>query len=422
MEEFTMSFRRAERSQLWLRLAIIGPSGSGKTYTALRIAKGIAERIGGLPPAVIDTEGRSASKYADRFVFDADNLEEKNIDNYLSSMNECIGAGYKVLIIDSLSHAWKELLDEIDRIAKKSFSGNTWSAWSEGTPKQNKLINSIVNFPGHIIVTMRSKTEWVLEENSKGRMTPVKKGMAAEQGKNIEYEFDLLMELNQNHWATITKDRTGQFQDQDIEKPGEDFGHALYDWLSKGSSPPPLSEKALEQQSQNAMIEIGNILKTIYDGQRLFTEDEIKITREACVMTKSKSPEDRLFFITKYLNEKKELLKERIALIDGYQSQPEQLPQTAEAAAPSLEQKPADPKSKPETPPPEKASRNPPADSFKKYLEEKRRETEEMAKKESTEAKKSEAHSMYREPEKNDSFEDDIPQEESDLVQNELAI
>jgi ABC-type dipeptide/oligopeptide/nickel transport system ATPase component len=392
-----MAFKRAERSQLWLRLAIMGPSGSGKTFTALRIAKGIAERIGGLPPAVIDTEGRSASKYADRFIFDADNLEEKNIDNYLSSMNECIGAGYKVLVIDSLSHAWKELLEEVDRIAKKSFNGNTWSAWSEGTPKQNKLINAIVNFPGHIIVTMRSKTEWVLEENSKGRMAPVKKGMAAEQGKNIEYEFDLLMELNQNHWATITKDRTGQFQDHDIEKPGEEFGHSLYDWLSAGNSPPPLSAKALEQQCQSAMTEIGSILKTVYESQRLFTEEEIKTTREACVMTKGKSPEERLLFITKYLNEKKELMRERIAMIDEGQNRPEQASPTAETAAQITEQKPSIPQPKLETLPPSEEG-------------------------EGGEDEGSDAPSMYSEPEEDDGFEDDIPGEEAEPVQAELGI
>jgi hypothetical protein len=45
-----------------------------------------------------------------------------------------------------------------------------------------------------------------------------------------------LVELNQRHEATITKDRTGKFQDETIEKPGEDFGVALYDWLSSGST------------------------------------------------------------------------------------------------------------------------------------------------------------------------------------------
>jgi phage recombination protein Bet len=81
-------------------------------------------------------------------------------------------------------------------------------------------------------------------------------------------------------------------------------------------SPPLLSTQAIEQQCQDAMTEIGTILKTIYEGNRLFTEEEIKQTREACIMTKGKSPEDRLFVITKYLNEKKKQMEDRIEWID----------------------------------------------------------------------------------------------------------
>jgi hypothetical protein len=353
-----MAFVRAERSKLWLRLAIMGPSGSGKTFTALRIAKGIADRIGGLPPAVMDSEGRSASKYADRFTFDADNLDNPGIDQYLASMNECIGAGYKVLVIDSLSHAWKQLLEEVDQIAKANFSGNTWSAWSEGTPKQNKFIQAIVNFPGHVIVTMRSKTEWVLEEGKKGKMVPIKKGMAAQQGKDIEYEFDLLIEMNQDHFAKITKDRTGQFQDRDIEKPGEEFGSALYDWLSAGNSPPPLSARVIEQQCQDAMTEMGTILKTVYMGQRLFTEDELKKAREALVTTRGKNPEERLFFITKFLKEKKEQMRQRVELIDKAdqgkgESAPSQEPSVLPPSADQPEPSKQDPPQEPETSEPE---------------------------------------------------------------------
>jgi ATP-dependent protease Clp ATPase subunit len=96
-----MAFIKAERSQLWLRCALFGPSGSGKTMTALRMAEGIAGKMK-VPLAVIDTEARSASKYADRFAFEVDNLKEKTIDHYLSSMEEAAKEGYKVLVIDSL--------------------------------------------------------------------------------------------------------------------------------------------------------------------------------------------------------------------------------------------------------------------------------------------------------------------------------
>jgi hypothetical protein len=210
--------------------------------TALRIAKGIADRMG-VPFAVIDTEARSASKYADRFSFAVDDLTGKTIDHYIASMNECIKAGYKVLVIDSLSHAWRELTDEVDRIAEKSASKNTFSPWAKVNPKQKRFIDAILNFPGHIIATMRSSTEWVIGSGKDGKSVPEKVGLKPEQGKGIEFEFDLLLELDQKHQAAITKDRTGKFQDETIDRPGEEFGVALYDWLSSGAPAPVAASK-----------------------------------------------------------------------------------------------------------------------------------------------------------------------------------
>ncbi len=228
-----MAFQRATKTQVKLRLALFGPSGSGKTYTSLRIASGIGGRI-----AVIDSERNSASRYADRFVFDADTPGDKTIKSYIQAINESAKAGYDVLIIDSLSHAWKELLQEVERLARSKFKGNSWSAWSEGTPMQQTLVDAILSYPGHIIVTMRSKTEWIQEE-SNGKSKPVRVGLAPEQGKGIEYEFDILLELTTDHLGTVIKDRTGKFQDKTIDKPGEDFGAALRDWLSDGAEPAP---------------------------------------------------------------------------------------------------------------------------------------------------------------------------------------
>jgi hypothetical protein len=233
-----MAFKQAERTQLYLRCALFGPSGSGKTMTALRMAQGIADKMG-VPFAVIDTEARSASKYANRFTFMVDDLSGKTIDHYIASMNECIKAGYKVLVIDSLTHAWRELTDEVDRLAEKSTSKNTFSPWAKVNPKQKRFIEAILNFPGHIIATMRSSTEWVIGSNKDGKSVPEKVGLKPEQGKGIEFEFDLLLELDQKHQATVTKDRTGRFQDETIDKPGEAFGVTLYEWLSSGAAPVP---------------------------------------------------------------------------------------------------------------------------------------------------------------------------------------
>lgn len=232
-----MAFQKATKKQARLRLAVFGPSGAGKTYTSLRVAKGIGGRI-----AVIDTERFTASKYSDRFDFDAEDQVDKSIDGYIRSINEAAKEGYEILIIDSLSHGWQELLQEVEKLARAKYQGNTWSAWSEGTPKQKKLIDAILNYPGHVIATIRSKTEWVQEQASNGKNRPVRVGLAPEQGKGIEYEFDLLMELTTDHLGTILKDRTGKYQDQMIEKPGEDFGVALADWLKDGEEAKPTDE------------------------------------------------------------------------------------------------------------------------------------------------------------------------------------
>jgi hypothetical protein len=225
-----INFQPAQKSKCKLRCAIFGPSGSGKTMSALRIATGMGGKI-----AVIDTEFGSASKYADRFKFDAVNLDSPNIDTYIQAMDIAAKAGYEVLIIDSASHGWQELLTAIDQLAKTKYKGNSWSAWCEGTPKQREFVTAIQSYPGHIIATMRSKTEWQTETNNGGKMRPIRVGLTPEQGKGIEYEFDMLIELNVEHACQIIKDRTGKYQDKIIDKPGEDFGKELVAWLNNGA-------------------------------------------------------------------------------------------------------------------------------------------------------------------------------------------
>jgi hypothetical protein len=220
------AFSKATKKQSKLRLALFGPSGAGKTYTALRLATGIGGNI-----AVIDTERGSASKYADRFGFDVLDLQQKDIKTYTEAIKAA--SGYDVLVIDSLTHAWKELLDEVEKIARAKYKGNTWSAWSEGNPLQNKLVDGILDFPGHVIATMRSKTEWVTESQN-GKTIPKRVGTAPEQGKGIEYEFDMLIELNTDHDALFLKDRSGQFQDQAINEPDEELGKKIAAWLDEG--------------------------------------------------------------------------------------------------------------------------------------------------------------------------------------------
>ena len=243
-----MSFQKASKKESKLRLALFAPSGGGKTFTSLRIATGIGGRI-----AVIDSEKGSASKYADRFDFDVSELSDPRIENYIRLIKEA--SSYDVLIIDSLTHGWQELLEEVNRIAQAKYRGNTWSAWSEGTPKQRSLVNAILTFPGHIIATMRVKTEWTTEKDHNGKTRPIRVGLSPEQGKGIEYEFDLLIQLSTEHIGHVIKDRTGKFQDELIDKPGEEFGKALHDWLGDGVTAPLKPSFAPSSQAPDPLRE-----------------------------------------------------------------------------------------------------------------------------------------------------------------------
>lgn len=219
-------FQKATKKQSKLRLALFGVSGGGKSYGALRIATGLGGRI-----AAIDTEHGSLSKYSDRFEFDVCNLEKPSINNLLLCMEQA--KDYDVLIIDSLTHAWNELLQENESVARARYSGNTWSAWSDSNKKQSALINAILNFPGHIICTMRAETNWTVTTNDKGKVTPIRVGEAPKQGKSIEYEFDMLIQISQEHESVVLKDRTGKFQDKCFTID-EQFGKDLLSWLNDG--------------------------------------------------------------------------------------------------------------------------------------------------------------------------------------------
>jgi hypothetical protein len=246
-----IGFQRATKEAAKLRAAFFGPSGSGKTFTGLRAATGLA---GGGRFAFIDTERGTARKYSDRFSFDVLELKDKSVDGYINAIRLAAEADYPVLVIDSLTHAWETLCEEVERLAKAKYRGNTWSAWSEGTPMQRKLVAAILDYPGHVIVTMRSKTEWTTVEDKSGRKAPQRVGLSPMQGKSIEYEFDLLLELTAEHIGTVIKDRTGKFQDRLIDKPGEDFGRELAAWLADGVPAAPRPEPVAAKPDASVVI------------------------------------------------------------------------------------------------------------------------------------------------------------------------
>jgi hypothetical protein len=231
----SLSFQKASKKLSRLRLSLIGVAGSGKTYTALNIAK----HLGG-PIAVVDTERGSASKYSDIFDFDVLELESFSPQNYIDAIQAAEEAGYNVLIIDSLSHAWTGkdgALDQVTRATKRSQSGNTFAAWRDVTPMHNAMVEAMLNARVHIITTMRAKTEYVQEKNEKtGKVTVRKVGLAPVQRDGLEYEFDVVADLDQDNNLIIGKTRCPAVAGMVIPRAGKEIAQKLLAWLSDGGA------------------------------------------------------------------------------------------------------------------------------------------------------------------------------------------
>lgn len=236
-----MMIRKAQRKVTKARVGITGPSGSGKTLSALLMGFGMTgdwDKVG-----LIDTENKSADLYAETMKAGVHIPEFPKIDleppytteKYIEAIKAFEDYGVGVIIIDSLSHAWAGeggLLEQKDQVAKGA-GKNSYTAWAEMTPKQNKMVEAILKAKCHVITTMRSKTEYVLEANDKGKQVPRKVGMAPVQRDGLEYEFTMVVDLTADHIATVSKDRTGIFDGQYFT-PSVDTGKTLLEWLESG--------------------------------------------------------------------------------------------------------------------------------------------------------------------------------------------
>jgi hypothetical phagelike protein len=244
MAKINLTIQHAKKEQIFVKALIGGPSGSGKSYSALRVATGIAGREGeGTKIGYIGTEGMRDKLYANEFNYDLISLEEYSSDYYEAALDAFLEAGYKVIIIDSMTHLWNWVQDQVQLTTK---GDNTFQAWGKYKKENKKIIEKILLAPAHIIVTARGKDEYVLEANSRGKMAPRKVGVGAQQDKDIEYEYMVTWMIDQDtHLAEAAKDNTHIFEGK-IKVLDEKDGEALYNWANDGDPVKSPKERAEE--------------------------------------------------------------------------------------------------------------------------------------------------------------------------------
>lgn len=258
-----MTFKKAQREQGKIRLAIDGPAGSGKTYSALLIAQGLADggKIG-----MIDSERGSGELYSDLCDYEIAHIGPPYTPRrYVDLIKE---ATFDVLIVDSASHAWDGeggVLEMQTDATLTTAGGNSYFAWKEVTPEHNRLVQALLGYDGHVVVTLRTKTAYEISENNK----PIRIGLAPIQRAGMEYEFTIVLDIEpEKHLAAASKDRTGLFDSGGSFIPTVETGKRILNWLRTGVDPLEKRRiRARDFMSEHGQVEtITNLLgKDVWD-------------------------------------------------------------------------------------------------------------------------------------------------------------
>jgi hypothetical protein len=247
-----LQLRQSNRSNAKIRMAISGPSGSGKTYSSLLCAKGLTDNWENI--AVIDSENGSADLYSDLGAYQVLTLTAPlSPEKYIQAIEVCEQAGIEVIILDSISHAWEYLLE-----IHSNMTGNSFTNWGKITPRQNLMIQRILNSPAHIIATMRTKQDYVLNLKN-GKHVPEKVGLKTIQRDGVDYEFTIVLDMDINHNAKVSKDRTGLFSADHSLNITQEIGAKIKAWCESGVSEEEFTQMINSCQSNEELLKL-------YDG------------------------------------------------------------------------------------------------------------------------------------------------------------
>lgn len=233
------SFAPATRETAKARIGLQGPAGSGKTKSALRIA-GVLAQGGAI--GVIDTERGSALTYAPvpgrpelgGHEFGHMPMDTHDPRHLIQAIGVAKQAGIAVLIVDSWSHFWNGrggLLSIVEKAGQKPGAGGTFGGWREGNPIEQDMLDALLNYPGHVIATMRTKGDYVIEGK---KVTKV--GVKAVQREGAEYELGLILDMVEGT-GTVTKTRYEPLEGLTIHHPGEELAEVILEQLGYGVDP-----------------------------------------------------------------------------------------------------------------------------------------------------------------------------------------
>lgn len=269
----SFTFVPATKAGSKARIALTGAAGAGKTYTALQIAKGLDRGDGRL--GLIDTDRRSAKLYADVFAFDWLGMSTFDPDDLTRATIAAAEQGIGTLIVDTWSPFWSGADGILDKVGQAS---SNFEGWRTMRPVERRMFDALLGYPGHVIVTLRVKTEYVVETNAKGKAEPKKIGLKPEQRDNVDHEFDIVIDMEEaGTIGRVSKTRCPELAGKAFAHPGAAVGETVQAWLDRDAvggllNPGEIRTWALEagdvvelRARYNALETAGQLDAIVYD-------------------------------------------------------------------------------------------------------------------------------------------------------------
>lgn len=245
---------QAKPEMAFLKLGIYGEAGSGKSFTSSLVAIGLNKLLKSTKPVgFVDTETGSDFLIP---VFEREGVplvrtKTRAFADLLAIVDEA-EKECSVLVIDSITHFWNELMEsymrknELKRISLKHW-GPIKATWAEFT---SRFVNSKL----HIIVAGRSADKWEEVEDPEDGAKELKKvGTKMRTESSLAYEPSLLVEMEAVqlsarvggrlvHRCHVRKDRFDVINGQSFDDPTLDTFMPHISLLNLGGE-----HKAIEQ-------------------------------------------------------------------------------------------------------------------------------------------------------------------------------
>ncbi len=265
-----MQLRQSERKKAKIKMALQAPAGAGKTYSSLLLAHGLTNgdfsKI-----AIIDTENGSADLYAHLGQYNVLTLTPPfTPENYIKAIDVCEKAGMEVIIIDSISHCWDYLLDY-----HASLAGNSFTNWAKITPLQKAFTDKILQCDAHVIATLRTKQDYVLNQKD-GKFIPEKVGLKAVQKDGLDYEFTIVFDIDIKHFAVSSKDRSGLFMGKPEFIINSATGRKILEWCNSGTNLQDVREKIKATKTVDDL----KVLYNRYSNWKELLEYDFKLQKD----------------------------------------------------------------------------------------------------------------------------------------------